>query len=240
MEAARRDDIEIDLGQVVKSLWKKAWIVVLSMVVMALAMGIYTEVRITPIYQSTSKLYIISRSTSVTSLADLQIGSQLTSDYMITIKSRPVMEKVIQNLNLNMTSGALASKISISNPTDSHILNVVVSDADPYLAKTICDEVVKVSSARIAEIMFIQEPSIAEEANLPVAPSSPNLKRNILMGALIGAVLSVMVLTMLFVFRETISTEEDVNKYLGLTVLGAIPKSNVENKKQGIFGRKKE
>ena len=84
---------------------------------------------ITPQYSSTAMMYILSKETTLTSLADLQIGSQLTKDYKILVTSRPVLEGVIETLGLDMKYEGLKGKISIGNPTDTRILSVTVNES---------------------------------------------------------------------------------------------------------------
>ena len=100
-------------------------------------------------------MYILSQETTLTSLADLQIGSQLTKDYEVIVRSRPILEDVIQNLGLNMSHQDLEKKISINNPTDTRILSISVTDPDPVMAKTIVDEVANASSEYIGDLMAV-------------------------------------------------------------------------------------
>ena len=109
-------------------------------------------------------------------MADLQIGSQLTKDYSVMITSRPVLEQVIKNQGLNMTYGQLKARIRISNPADTRILNMTVSDTDPVRAKAIADEVANASSDYIGDIMEMVPPKIIEQGVVPASPASPSIK----------------------------------------------------------------
>ena len=120
-------------------------------------------------------VYVLSKETTLTSLADLQIGSQLTKDYSVMITSRPVLEQVIKNQGLNMTYGQLKARIRISNPADTRILNMTVSDTDPVRAKAIADEVANASSDYIGDIMEMVPPKIIEQGVVPAAPASPSI-----------------------------------------------------------------
>lgn len=104
----------------------------------------------TPIYSSTSSILVLSKETTLTSLADLQLGASLTSDYTVLITSTPVMEQVISDLDLDMTAEQLKESVSINNPTDTRILEITVNNTDSKMAKKIVDEIANVSSSYIA------------------------------------------------------------------------------------------
>ena len=139
------------------------------------------------------------------------------------VQSRPVLEKVIDNLGLDMEYAELRSIVSLNNPQDSHILEMTVTIGDPYMAKEIVDEVCDVSASRIAAIMNVDEPTIVEYGHLGNTPSSPNLRRNIMLGGALGILCSALVAVILYLLNDTIRTEEDVEKYLGLNTLALIP-----------------
>ena len=98
----QNDEVEIDLKEIFFVLLHKLWIIVLAMIVCAGVAGVFTKTMITPQFKSSSMLYILSKSTSITSLADIQMGSQLTKDYSILVESRPVLDEVIKNLSLDL------------------------------------------------------------------------------------------------------------------------------------------
>lgn len=223
MENNINDEIEIDLMEVFYLLWSKIWIIIISGIITASAAGLISSFLITPIYTSTTKLYILSKSTTLTSLADLQIGTQLTQDYMVLVKSRPVVTQVINNLELNMTYEEMTDVITITNPTDTRILEITANYPDPYLAKEIVDEFAIVSSDQIAKIMDAEKPAIVEEGYMQPLPTSPNKTKNTAIGGIIGIILASAIITLLYIMDDTIKDSSDVEKYLGLNTLGLIP-----------------
>jgi capsular polysaccharide biosynthesis protein len=100
------DEIEIDLRELLFEMKKKIWFIIAGLLIGAAITGAYSKFLITPQYKSEAKLYVLSKETTLTSLADLQIGSQLTQDYMILVKSRTVTEKVISDLGQTRPSGS--------------------------------------------------------------------------------------------------------------------------------------
>lgn len=223
MEKQQDEEIEIDLLELLGVVRARWFSILMTGIILAAVAGIGTLFLITPKYQSTSKLYIVSQTSALTSLTDLQAGSQLTQDYMVLVQSRPVLETVIDNLRLDMDYDTLKDMVTLNNQTDTRILDITVTADDPYMAKEIVDEVSEVSVSRIAEIMNVDEPTTVEYGHLESSPSSPNAKKNILLGGVLGLVLSAGVIIVMYLMNDTICSEEDVRKYLDLNTLGMIP-----------------
>lgn len=236
-----QDEIEINLVEIFYVLLHRLWAIILAGVICAAGVGIYTVEMITPMYQSTSMIYITSKSTSITSLTDLQVGTQLAPDYMVLLKSRPVLEQVIENLDLNMGYGTLNGMVSLSNPTDTRFISITVTCEDPQLAKDIADEISEVSVNKVAELMRTDDPSIIEKGQVPTSPSSPNLARNCMMGGLVGIIIVVGIILIRYMANDDIRNRDDVERYLGLTVLGLIPsEESEENEHKGKRKKKRK
>ncbi len=217
------DEIEIDLLELFYALRHRWWAILLALVIGAGAAGVYTKKLIAPHYQSTSMVYVLSKETTLASLADLQIGSQLTKDYSVIIKSRPVLQEVIDKQNLDLTTDELGEMITIDNPKDTRILSITVEDIEPMRAKAIVDEVTKSASNYIGDIMEMVPPKVIEDGIVAVKPSSPSVKKNAAVGGLGLAVLVCGLICLKTVLDDTIKSEEDIEKYLGLSVLAVIP-----------------
>lgn len=217
------DEIEIDLLELFYALRHRWWAILLALVIGAGAAGVYTKKLIAPHYQSTSMVYVLSKETTLASLADLQIGSQLTKDYSVIIKSRPVLQEVIDKQNLDMTTDELGEMITIDNPKDTRILSITVEDIEPMRAKAIVDEITKSASNYIGDIMEMVPPKVIEDGVVAVKPSSPSVKKNAAVGGLGLAVLVCGLICLKTVLDDTIKSEEDIEKYLGLSVLAVIP-----------------
>ena len=217
------DEIEIDLGEIFHLLIQKLWIILLCFVIGAGATFAGTKLLITPSYQASSMIYILTQATSVTSLADIQIGAQLTVDFETLAESRPVVEAVIDDLNLDYTYEEMTAMISTENPTDTRILRLIVENEDPELARDISNSLAEATAERVAYVMKSDEPTIVENAVIPSAPSSPNVMRNTMLGGIVGAALVVAVVLVKYLMNDTIQTEEDVRKYLDLHTLAVIP-----------------
>lgn len=229
--AKRIDDAEIDLLEIAHVLWQKIWAIILCFVVGAVLAGGYTKMMITPQYTATSMIYILGQTTSISSITELQVSSALTADFTIMAKSRAVINGVIKEMNLDMSYDELKSSVNVSNPTDSHILQIEVTNPDPKMAKDISNAMANAVADNVASVMVTDKPSIAEKAVTPKSPSSPNLMKNTAMGGLVGAVIAMGILIVRYLMDDTIKTEEDVRKYLQINTLAAVSLEKKRRKK---------
>ncbi len=234
-----KDKDEIDLLELLRALKRRLWLLLLAAAIGGCAVGAYSKLILTPQYTSTAMLYVLSKETTLTSLADLQIGSQLTKDYRIIMTSRPVLEKVIDSLGLQISYRELRRKLSIDNPTESRILTVTVQDPDPKLAKLMVDEVAYTASDYIGDIMEMVPPKMIEDGEAVPVPVSPDNKKNAIIGALAGAALVCGLTFLEVILNDTIRTDEDVSKYLELTVLASVPERDEESKAKEKYRQEK-
>lgn len=218
-----RDEIEIDLVELFFELLKYWKQIAVSTVLVAVIALLISKFLMTPMYESTSELYVLSKSTSITSLTDIQMGTNLTNDYIVVVTERTVLEQVIRNLSLSMDYKDLGDEITVNNPSNSRILQITVKDANPELAKAIADELADVSAAFISEKMDQDPPSIISYGYQDGKPVSPSILKNTIIGALLGFVLAAAVIVLAYMFNDTIMTADDIEKKLGLNVLGSLP-----------------
>ena len=223
MEHQYEDEMEIDLKELLFAFKKKLWLILLAAILGSGIAGAFSALVMKPQYTSSSMLYVLSKETTLTSLADLQIGTQLTNDYRVLVSSRPVLEVVIEELGLDMSYETLTGKLAISNPADTRILTLTVTDGDPVMAKTIVDAITDRVSEYIGDIMEMEAPKVIEYGQVSMNPVSPNIMRNTAVGGMLGIVLVCGIVTILVITNDTVQTEEDVEKYLGLSTLAVIP-----------------
>lgn len=223
VQVINKDEMEIDLLEVFFELLAHWKMIAVSTILVALIAFVGSRFLITPMYESTSQLYVLSKSTSITSVADLQIGTNLTSDYMEVISGRPVLEQVITNLGLDEDYASLYHRVTLENPSDSRIMKITVRDADPEMAKTITDEIAEVSAAYIAEKMDQDPPNIIQYGYSDNEQVSPNVAKNTMIGALLGFLLAAGVITVSYILNDTIINPDDLEKKLGIHVLATLP-----------------
>lgn len=221
-ETVEDDEEEIDLaGLFYRFLEKMHWIVLTALIGAAIA-GVLVFKVITPVYEATSKLYIVGSDTTI-SLSDLQIGSNLAADYSEVFKNWHVHELVDKRLNLDYSYTKLSEMLKVSNPQNTHVIYVSVKSPDPQEAKMIADTYAQVAREFIATKMDMREPNIFEEAKLPDKPVSPKKTRDIVIGFVIGALLAMAMITIKYLSDDRILSSEDIAKVGGLTTLGLVP-----------------
>lgn len=212
---------KIDLIEIALVLWNKIWTIIACFVIGAVLAGGYTKVIITPLYTAASMVYIPGQTTSISS-SNLQLSTALTADFTIMAKGRPVINSVIKKMGLDMSYEQLKGAVNITNPADSHMLQVEVTNANPKLAKDISNTMADAVAENIATVMGTEKPSIAEKAVLPKAPVSPDLTKNIAKGGVVGAALAIAVIVFAYMIDDTIKTEEDIKKYLQTNTLATV------------------
>ena len=237
MEKKRNDneEMEIDLLELLMVMKKHLSAILLAGIVGLVIMFAYTSFLVTPLYSASSMMYVMpdnSNSMNSSTLSDMQVGQQLTSDYSNMIKSRSFMEDVIKKLNLTIDYQQLLEKVEVTNQTSSRILQVTVNDPNPQTAADIANEMASVAESKLKEITGMQAIKIYEEAAVPDRPSSPSLKKNCALGLLAGIVLAMAVITILYLLDDTIKTEDDIEKYLGMTTLAVLPYNGRKQQRQ--------
>ena len=218
------NDMELDLVELFHRLKKKLWVIATAMVVFAALGFAVSQFLMTPKYTASTRMYVLNRTNETNVVyADIQTSTYLLTDYKVLITGENVTKEVIEILDLEDTPRQLERKIEVTAPDNTRVLQINVTEDDPQLASQIANCVRVVSSAQIEEIMDVDAVKLVYEADVPDKPSSPNVMLNTLIGAALGLFGSVFILVVAFMLDDTIRTEEDVERHLGLSTLGVIP-----------------
>ena len=218
--------VEIDVFSMLKTLWKRKFSIVLVALVFAIAAFGYSAFLAKKEYQSTSRIYVVSRQNqdnNALTNSDLQAGAYLVKDYREIILSQNVLSQAIEELKLNMTPAELSKKINVSVPTDTRILSITAKDGDPKEAARIANGLRNVAAEKITSVTKVSDVTTLDEAEVPQSPSSPNIKRNVLLGFVAGAGLMVVLLVVVEVLDDRVKKPEDVEELMGLPLLGVVP-----------------
>ena len=218
--------VEIDVFAMLKTLWKRKFSIVLVALVFAIAAFGYSAFLAKKEYQSTSRIYVVSRQNqdnNALTNSDLQAGSYLVKDYREIILSQNVLSQAIEELKLDMTPVELSKKISVSVPTDTRILSITAKDGDPKEAARIANGLRNVAAEKIISVTKVSDVTTLDEAEVPQSPSSPNIRRNVLLGFVAGAGLIVVLLVVVEVLDDRVKRPEDVEELMGLPLLGVVP-----------------
>jgi capsular polysaccharide biosynthesis protein len=237
--AAEQDEDTIDLLELALGLLEHWKLIAVTAVTGAVLMALYTFFLVTPMYKATATIYVVSRNDSVLNFSDLQVGSELTSDYIKVFEMWEVHEKVISNLDLDYTYTDMASMLSVTNTSDTRMLDITVTNPDPEEAAAIANEYADVGAKYISEKMKTDEPTLMSSARVPENPFSPNKAKNILLGFVVGFVLACGVVVVRILLDDTYKTAEDIRKYAGLVVLASVPMAeNAQPKEKNVLKRK--
>ncbi len=228
-----RDEVEIDIAGLLLGIWHRMVVIVLVAILAGGLTFIYNEFFVDPEYVSTTKVYILSTNDddqySLTS-QDMSFATYLANDYQVLLKSEPVIQSVIDNLNLERSVSSVANMVSVELEENTRIIDISVRSTDPKLAKKIADEIRDVANENIKDIMDgIEAVHPIDEANLPTSSVSPKVARNTMVGFIIGFALAAIVVAILYIMDDTMKTPEDVEKRLGMTVLASIPLKSEDN-----------
>jgi capsular polysaccharide biosynthesis protein len=235
------EELEIDLLQLFYYLKKRILIIIAACLVFAVAGFVGTKMFITPTYTTNTRMYVLNRSNeNMVVYSDYQISTQMLSDYKVLITGRNVTQEVVESLGLDMDGVELAKKISVTAPEGTRFVQISVTDTDPVRAAQIANAVRRIASVQIRELMDVDAVNLVYEAEVPGKPSAPNVTQYTLMAAVIGLIVVLVALTVVYVLDDTIRTEEDVARYLNLSVMGVIPMdAALESKNELDYGKKK-
>lgn len=223
MEKEKNDIIEIDIKQIAFLLLGKAVYIVAVGLILAVLAFTYFKFIAAKSYNSSAQLYVMNTESDNITTSDMQVSNYLTTDCMEMITTRPVLEKVISELDLQMTADALAGKISASNTTGSRLITITVSDTSPVMAKRIVDSVAKAAADHIKEVTKAEFVSQVYDGQVATAPSSPAVFRNTLIAMVLGIAIGCAIVIIRFLLDDSVKSAEDVEKFLGISVIGTIP-----------------
>lgn len=222
-------EVEIDLLDLFYYYRSKIILIIAAFVVGAVIAGCVTHFLIVPKYTATSTMYMVSSSSgSVVDLSDLNIGESLSQDYVELIKTRPILEETIDDLNLDYDYEELLGMLDLSVVASTRIIKIGVTSEDPVEAKNIANDIANKAEKQLPKLMDAPKPNIAEYAIVPQHKSSPSLTKNTMIGALLLMLLVMAVLTVTYLMDDTVKTAEDVEKYFGFMPLTVIPEGKLE------------
>ena len=224
------DVMTIDLFEVFQVIWHWLWLIVLVALACGTAAYAFSKFVLPEEFESTTKIYVLDKSgaggtNSQSTYSDLQVGMQLTKDYVELIKSRTVLEAVMKDNHLDQTYTYenFAGMVNVQTPADTRIVTITVTNHDPALAQKLADDIRKRSGELIIKTMQIDAVNTYEKANYPDRKSAPSCGRWAVVAALIGALAVSAVVIARYLLDDTIKTSDDVEKYLGLSNLALIP-----------------
>lgn len=247
----------VDIGRYVGVLLSRWWLILLGPLVAGIVAWVYSE-RQTPIYEAATTIQVQEGqgTSGITSLGDIQTSRSLAVTYKELIKTRPVMQGVIDEMKLDMSPNALEGKISVTLISGTELLRIQVNDSDPEQAALIADTVAQIfkqqtEESRLADIARLQRIAVGqgvsnvqdfvtaqlnalgsilvvETAEAPPAPISPNKRLNVLLAVVLGLIFAGLLAFVLEYLQDTVQTPDRVERRFGLVSLGAVPEWRVK------------
>lgn len=234
-------NIEIDLGIVAKVLLKRIWIILLCAILVGVGSLIYTVNFVQPMYQANVTMYVnnnSSKDNQYVSSSDLAVALRLVTTYVNIIKSDRVLERVIEDTGLMLTTSQVRAMISAEPEGETEMFRVTVTSANPQMSADIANTIAKVAPAEIAEIIEGSSAKIIDEARVPQKHSYPSYGVRAVVGFLIGGFLAIFVFVLMYLLDIRIRSEEDLKNICDVPVLGVIPNLTNDAKTAGKKVRK--
>ena len=217
--------IEIDVLSLLRTIWRKKFLILLTAILTTGLAFAYSAFLATPQYDSTTRLYVVTQSSDngagITN-QDLQAGSFLVKDYKEIILSQDVLKNVTTTLGI---TDDIKEKITVNIPVDTRILSITVRDSDPNQAATIANTLRDEAAKKIIEVTKVSDVTTLEAALPAENPSTPQTKRNLVLGFVAGAFLATALVLVLEVLDDRVKRPQDIEEGLGMTLLGVVPQA---------------
>lgn len=230
--------IELDLGELFVAICRKFWIIAISTILVGAILGAYAFFCITPKYKASAMLYVNNNSVSVAGasfdLSDINAAKSLVSTYMVILNSRNVLEDVIKKSGVDYTYNELSKMITSAPVDDTEVFEVVVTSTNPEEAEKIANCICSVLPQKIASIVESSSVRIVDSAVLPEKKSSPSVTMYTLGGMFIGFVVSCLVVVILKLRDNSITTEDYLINNYKYPILAVIPDFN-DNRQKGKY-----
>lgn len=222
-------EIDIDLRKIFYMMRTKVIYILLITFLAGAAAGCYTHFFISPTYTASIKLFAYSNTDRVStdssvSNQELAASRDLVNTDIYVLKSDTVLDLVVEDLGLNISAGAIRGMISASQIEETIAFQVNVSSTDPNLSAKIANSIAKVAPEEITRIVKVGGVNVIDYAKVPSSPSSPNTKKNIMIGLLAGFAVSFAVFFITELFDSTITNARDLEREFKIPILGTIPR----------------
>ena len=222
---------EIDIRDLFDLIKKKIYIIIIIIIIFCVNGFIYMKFINIPKYKSSASIVLTSNSVNNTTFTtnDLTINKNMVQTYSEIVKSRKVVESVIKALNINLDYDDLVKKIEVSSVSNTEIIKISVVSSNPSNATIIANSLANTFVLEVSDIYNMTNVKILDGANIPLEPYNVNyLKMELIMFAL-GLVVSLILITLIYYFDNTIKSPEQVENKLGLPILGRIPFNKEKN-----------
>lgn len=228
MKIIKRENNEfyINFAEVIRLLIGKSVIIILCSLICGALMYGETYYFVTPQYQAEVTMYVNNRangeSNGMVTQSDLNASAQLVKTYAAIIKNVSVLDSVIEECGIGMSTEALKSRVSVTSVNGTEVFEVKVTAEDPELAAEIANTIAKIAPDKIGEIVFGSSVKVINYAKVPTHISSPDYKRRTVMGMGIGFIASIIIILYLELMNTLIVSEKEFEQW-NYPILGVVP-----------------
>lgn len=220
-----RNEMEFDLVQLIRHLFRRCWIILLAAAILAGIANYISESRLVPTYTSHCRIYVYRdpQSDKGVDYNGLLLANQMANDCKVLITGVNVSQKVVEELGMNVSPSYISNGLAVTSQDNTRILQIDYTDTDPNRAVAVLDKVCEIAAKEIQNTMKVESVSVIYGAQSPTGPNPNSVQRDTLLAGAVGAALAIAVLVVLFLLDDTMRNEDDVERFLGLSTLSAIP-----------------
>ena len=234
---------EIDIFHIIRSVWHRAWIIVIVAILGAAIGFCYAAYFITPTYSSSIMLYVNSSSVSLgdlgsISIAQMSASQQLVQTYSVLLKNRTTMERVAQETGVPYSWAALSGMVSASSVNETEVMRITVVCTDPNMAAKIANGIAKVLPERVKEIIDATSVTVVDSAIPNYSKIAPSVRRYTVIGFLIGGFIVAAILVLFAILDNTIHDEDYITTNFNIPILAKIPDLSSRGRKYGYGYRR--
>jgi len=244
MEKQERNQGEyysIDMLHILKSLWRRAWLIAL-VGLLAAAIGFsIAAFAIAPTYSSSIMLYVNNSSFSLgntsfsISSSEITAAQSLVKTYGEILNNRTTLERVIERAGISYTYKQLSKMISAAPSNETEIMRVTVKAGDPYEAAKIANCIAEVLPIRISEIIDGASMEVVDSAIPILEKVAPSITNYTAVGMILGILLAAIILVIAAVMDDTIHDEDYVLQNYDYPILAKVPNLLTTSTKQYAY-----
>ena len=233
---------EIDLLRLIKLLWKRAWIIILSTLLVGVMGFSYAKFLTTPRYEARALMYVNNNAISVGSTSftfsasELNAAKSLVDTYAVILKTRTTLEAVIRQTGVDYTYEELSRMVRASSVNNTEIFGITVNSASPQEAELLANAIADILPDKISDIVEGSNVNIVDRAVVPSHRISPSYTRYTAMGLILGFVLSCLAVILFDMFDDIIRDDDYLTQTYGIPVLGIIPDLTPQNEDRTGYG----
>jgi len=224
--------MELDLRQLMVLLRRKIWLILLVTCICLVAAFSISKFLITPLYSTTTTMYVNTyaqeQARGSTDMNDINVAKSLSETYMVLVESDAVLDKVAAEMGDGYTAKKLKTMVSCSSVNETEIFSIKVTNSDPQMAALIANTIAETTKTEIIRVFESGSVKVVDQAKVPKSPSSPNIILNTLVGAILGFILSILLVVIRNSFDLSVKGEEDLRNHYNVPILGIIPPRNLE------------